>query len=126
MVLDNADNNDVFFDPKHDMLSQEAGGKTIADYIPQSAKGRVLITTRDRHVGEKLANRVGAVSVPSLTAQEARDLFRSRLDRDDIGDESDAKELLGGLGHLPLAITQAAAFITKRSDIIGISRSSEG
>ncbi len=115
MVLDNADDHDVFFKTKHGLLSLEAEGRTVADYIPQSVQGRVLITTRDRRVGESLANRVRAISVPCLTAQEARDLFGSLVDQDDIGNEANVGELLDTLAHLPLAITQAAAFITENS-----------
>jgi tetratricopeptide (TPR) repeat protein len=115
MVLDNADNHDVFFNTKHDLLSLEVEGRTIADYIPQCAQGRVLITSRDRRVGESLANRFRAISVPCLTVQEARDLFRSLVDQDDVGSETDVGELLDTLECLPLAITQAAAFITENS-----------
>jgi hypothetical protein len=115
MALDNADGRDVLFNMKHDLLSLEVEGRTIADYIPQSAQGRVLITSRDRRVRESLANRFRAINVPCLTAQEARDLFGSLVDQDDVGSETDVGELLDTLEYLPLAITQAAAFITENS-----------
>jgi len=113
IVLDNADDADVFFSTNHDLLSKESKGKPIASYIPHSTQGSVLITTRDRRVGERLANRVRAINVPPFTVQEAGDLLGSLVGKIDVGDEANAQELLDALAYLPLAVSQAAAFITE-------------
>jgi tetratricopeptide (TPR) repeat protein len=113
IVLDNADDADVFFNTNHDLVSKESKGKPIAGYIPHSTQGSVLITTRDRRVGERLANRVRAINVPPFTVQEAEDLLGSLVGKIDVGDEANAQELFDALAYLPLAVSQAAAFITE-------------
>ena len=113
IVLDNADDADVFFNTNHDLVSKGSKSKPIASYIPHSTQGSVLITTRDRRVGERLANRVRAINVPSFTMQEAGNLFGSLVGKIDVGDEANAQELFDALAYLPLAVSQAAAFITE-------------
>jgi hypothetical protein len=113
IVLDNADDSDVFFNANHVLVAKGPRDEPIASYIPHSTEGSVLITTRDRRVGERLANRVRAINVPPFTAQEAGDLLNSLLGKIDVGDETNAQGLLDDLAYLPLAISQAAAFITE-------------
>lgn len=109
MILDNADDSDTFF--RSSPLQQAA---PLVEYIPKSSHGSIIITTRDMRVGEKLAHRVKPISVLPLAVVEAQGLLRSKCHRGDeekIGDE--ALELLEILNYLPLAITQAAAFINE-------------
>jgi hypothetical protein len=113
VILDNADDADVLFNATPDLASKGYEEKPIASYIPHSTEGSILITTRDRRVGERLANRVKAINLPPFTVQEARDLLESLMGKIDIGEEEDVKELLDTLAYLPLAISQAAAFITE-------------
>lgn len=74
-----------------------------------------MITTRDRRVGEKLANREQPISVSPFTTQEAEQLLRSKVSEVDACNKTDWEELVQALGHLPLAISQAAAFITENN-----------
>jgi tetratricopeptide (TPR) repeat protein len=120
IVLDNADDADVFFNTNHDLVSKGSKSKPIASYIPHSTQGSVLITTRDQRVGERLANRVRAINVPPFTTQEAGDLLRSLLRKIDVGDEADAQELFDALAYLPLAVSQAAAFITENGITVSV------
>jgi tetratricopeptide (TPR) repeat protein len=114
LVLDNADNEDVFFSTKSDLSSEELERENpLANYIPRSPHGSVMITTRDERVGLRLAEGEAPVAVLQLDVQDAERLLRSRTCGDDISDEADSKKLLHALGYLPLAITQAAAFISE-------------
>jgi tetratricopeptide (TPR) repeat protein len=118
IVLDNADDEDVFFSTGHDVFSGTRG-KSVAAYIPHSREGSVLITTRDRRVGQRIANRVQPIDVPPFDPQEALHLLESLVGEIDSADEADVVQLLDDLAHLPLAISQAAAFITENS--IGVA-----
>ena len=116
LVLDNADDEGVFFSTESNLSSEKMERKkTIASYIPRSSNGLVMITTRDRRIGGRLADRAKPITVLPLTMQAAEQLLRSRTWGDDISDEADSKNLLHALGYLPLAITQAAAFISENS-----------
>lgn len=117
MILDNADHLENFFSTSQ---SFPEGGQSVplASYLPQSSSGFVLVTTRDSRLGRRLTNNHPILVLP-LELQEARQLLRSKLpDRKaevkDLADEDDDK-LLHELEGLPLAITQAAAFISENS-----------
>lgn len=109
LILDNADDSDTFF--RSNPLQQAA---PLVNYLPKSSNGFIVITTRDMRVGENLANRMKPISVLPLAVVEAQGLLKSKChpgDEEKIGNE--ALELLEILNYLPLAITQAAAFINE-------------
>lgn len=57
MVLDNADDEDVFFCPSKNQSSNNEHRKRLVDFIPRSSCGSVLVTSRDRRMGRKLVDR---------------------------------------------------------------------
>ena len=102
MVLDNADDLEMFF----------ARSNAIRDYLPQNSRSFMLITSRDERVAKRLAGIHAWTVVNPMSAAEAQALLESRqsrplnsLDRDKV------RDLLEALGYFPLAIAQAAAFI---------------
>ena len=116
LVLDNADNADILFDMRAESSSGTYLAKNLVSSLPQSETGTIIVTTRDRRVGEKLLakNKYKIIQLSLLTVEEALRLLRSRLSEDDW-DEGNAKKLVSNLEFLPLAITQAAAFISQNS-----------
>jgi tetratricopeptide (TPR) repeat protein len=107
MVIDNVDEASVFFKEKNSF------GKSLSEYVPQSSKGSILYTTRDRDVGVDLTpDDRDPIIVPSMNFEEARTLLGEKISCEST--EAEQLELLEGLDYLPLAITQAAAFIAKR------------
>ena len=113
MVLDNADDLEMFFpEPLSDSTGSECN-PTLSEYLPPSSKGSMLITTRDERVGKRLASMHTLIVVNPMSPQEAHDLLgkwqTKPLDR---SDPDHSKQLLEALGYNPLAITQAAAFIS--------------
>ncbi|KAJ9655262.1 hypothetical protein H2201_008839 [Coniosporium apollinis] len=115
LVLDNADDAEAFFGVSSTAALRASRIATpIAGYISRGPNGSV-ITTRDRRVGEKLANREQPISVSPFTTQEAEQLLRSKVSEVDACNKTDWEELVQALGHLPLAISQAAAFITENN-----------
>jgi len=106
MVVDNIDDTEVFF--KEPMSNQ----KTVSQCIPRTWKGSLLFTTRSRDIAIDLILPAQPIPVPVLTKSEGAELLRSRLP----GNHSEEHiiELLEELEYIPLAITQAAAFMSKR------------
>jgi tetratricopeptide (TPR) repeat protein len=110
LVLDNAD--DV------DLLTKPRGSKrnaALATYLPRSSSGRMLITTRDAHVGLVMTGR-HPIEVTPLSSADASMLLRASLLNEDNPEEKVVLQILSILDNLPLAITQASAYI-KRNNI---------
>ena len=106
MIVDNVDDRDMFFETLTD------AGKALREYIPQSSRGSILYTTRNRDIGMDLALDRAPITVPSMDAQEAQALLGQRIIAETS--ETEQLELLEELVYLPLAIVQAAAFMAKR------------
>ncbi|KAJ8106476.1 hypothetical protein OPT61_g9512 [Boeremia exigua] len=108
LVVDNADDSDIFFGTR-----QLQG---IADYIPESKDGIILYTTRTPEMTDLTPGDV--VELGEMSRQDARDfLTRSLVSKDVLRNDSTSTnlldELLDELTCLPLAITQAAAYLNK-------------
>ncbi len=109
MVVDNVDDRRAFFD---EPLSSTAA-KTPYEYLPRCGHGALVFTTRNRDSAVDLAAPAEPITVSGHTPAEGHELLRER--RLPGGYLTDlAGELLAQLEHIPLAITQAVAFMTKR------------
>ena len=121
LIVDNVDDRSVFF-KRHPHTR-----KALREYVPQTSKGSILYTTRNRDIGMDLALDREPITVPSMDAQEARALLGQRLRTEST--ETEQLELLGELVYLPLAISQAVAYMAKRrksvAEYIKIYRGSE-
>jgi hypothetical protein len=118
MILDNADSSDLFFPPvDSDAASQvRTTKKPLISYLPKklSSKRLLLVTTRNRQLGEDLSNGERCLPVLPLAMREARLLLQVKagsIADGWTGPEPDA--LLEVLGRIPLAVTQAAAFMRR-------------
>ncbi|KAF5613399.1 ankyrin protein, partial [Fusarium sp. NRRL 25303] len=105
LIIDNADDMKTLYG-----TAQEPGG--IADYIPDCEQGYVLFTTRSREVAVTVAQ----TNIPELSEMDKKDartlLQSSLIQRDQMQDTDLADRLLHELAYLPLAITQASAYMT--------------
>lgn len=81
--------------------------KQMHEYLPRREDGTLIITTRDKRVGYRLADREDPISVPPMNVNDAGALLRSRTTQDEghIRDLASDSKLLEVLGNLPLAIT---------------------
>ena len=119
IILDNADNAKLFFpsvgsDSPPATVTQPQ--RSLNDYLPSilNPQKSLLVTTRSRLVGQDLAHGELCVEVPPLSPQEAMDLLQLKA-KGAVGsfDKYSTERLLDVLGYIPLAITQAAAFINR-------------
>lgn len=110
LVLDNVDDETVFLE------------SNLQKYLPQVSHGSLLVTSRNRAAARDLVNEDEClISVDRLSEADAISLLRKKLPRDK-SPETDTLRLVRLLEYLPLAITQAAAYISKGSSARSISR----
>lgn len=102
MVLDNADDLDMFFAKPTSTIADVERTRPLIDYLPQGLEGSVLITTRDKRVGERLAGRHASVMVQPMSPQEAERLLRSQSERPNSWDDDESRALLHALEYIPL------------------------
>ena len=112
LVLDDTDDADVLFSVEG-VTKPSAQAKSLASYLPRNKNGKILVTTRDRRVGETLS-KDGLLDIDIPVLSDALLLLQSKLHKD-RWDEALAKELVTNLGYLPLAVAQAAAFINQNN-----------
>ena len=121
MIIDNVDDRSMFFE------ESPLTGKAILEYVPQSSRGTIIYTTRSRDIGIDLAQDRDPIPVPAMEIEEARSLLGQRVKSQSTIEEQ--RELLEELVYLPLAISQATAFMQKRnkrvSEYMNMYRQSE-
>ncbi len=119
MIVDNADNADLLFSSAESDIPPATVTQTqkpLIDYLPNilNPQKSLLITTRSRLIGQDLAYGELCVEVPPLLSQEAIELLQLKLKGSASSfDVFSTERLLDVLGSIPLAITQAAAFINR-------------
>ncbi|KAK2021824.1 TPR-like protein, partial [Colletotrichum zoysiae] len=117
MVIDNADDTQLFFPaPSENSLNPKGG---LGRCVPDCSHGYVLVTTRNKQVASKIVRGRSLIEIGEMSESEAHQLIHQILDDDEVSAREMAK-LSSQLGHLPLALAQAAAFIQENS--IPVSR----
>ncbi|KAF5675931.1 hypothetical protein FDENT_9649 [Fusarium denticulatum] len=130
MILDNADDANLFY-PIHTSGAKAVTGSAnentisrtdqqpLAVYLPKRRNGTILATSRSMDAAEKLTGSHKAIyQVSTMDGAQGLQLFRNKLDGD--FDKHAAADLLRVLDYIPLAITQAAAYINRRAPRISI------
>ena len=126
MIVDNADDSGVFFPPYNRLQTNPASSldpqaESLSDFLPQSLNGSILITSRSRDVAFRLTGSyTNIVRVDPMDQENALALVRNKLQGG--FDLDDAIALAHALDYMPLAITQAAAYITQRAPRATVSR----
>ena len=114
MVLDNADDHDLWLKPAVTRDSSENSTQPLIEYLPRCLHGRILITTRDSQLGYRLAEgKNKPIHVTRFGPEEASRLLRAKLSEGSSLSLGDAYELTAVLEYLPLTITQAAAYLNQ-------------
>ncbi|KAJ4352524.1 uncharacterized protein N0V89_007873 [Didymosphaeria variabile] len=125
MIVDNADDESVFFKSRAASISDEPEDLPIlSDFLPQSPNGSILFTSRNRDVAYKLTGDFDSIiEVNPMSEDDALALLRKKLGS--IARQDEATELIHALDSMPLALTQAAAFIKQRKPRMSISKYTE-
>jgi tetratricopeptide (TPR) repeat protein len=116
IVLDSADDRDVFYAAK-----SGGEGKQLADYLPQSRNGSLLVTTRNRDLAHRLTGSYeNIIEVGPMVLNDALRLLEKKLGQ--LSSAATAEDLVQVLDLVPLAISQAAAYIKKRSPRVSVEK----
>jgi tetratricopeptide (TPR) repeat protein len=106
LIFDNADEMDMW-------IKGNPAAPPLKDIIPWSENGHVLFTSRNRQLALKLAS-VNVFPVSNVDQRTAKEILRKLLIRNDLfHDDHVTSALLEQLAFLPLAISQAAAYINQ-------------
>jgi tetratricopeptide (TPR) repeat protein len=109
LIIDNADDMEIL-KPSNDTA------KGIFDFLPNHIDGRILFTTRFMRVAVAAAKNE-VVKLSGMDFEEASELLKTSFIKDDgfwaeeFRDEQIVAKLLDALTCLPLAITQATAYM---------------
>ncbi|KAK5100920.1 hypothetical protein LTR70_001042 [Exophiala xenobiotica] len=120
MVVDNADDEELMLGPS------QLGGtpqerQPLKGYLPISDCGTILLTSRTRRVAEIIAEYDEHVlEIGPMSELEALTLVRKKLGQKiKVGD--DASQLVRQLDYMPLAISQAAAYIKETTPFVTVA-----
>ncbi|KAH8595392.1 kinesin light chain [Bisporella sp. PMI_857] len=110
LIVNNANDLDLLHRPKQT--------ESLLAFLPESENGLTIFTTRHGSVAQYLAGS-DVIEIRKMTGQETVDLLKKSLVRKSLSYSLEiAMNLLTKLKYLPLAITQAAAYInTNKSSI---------
>ncbi|PLB41714.1 violaceus kinesin [Aspergillus candidus] len=104
LLFDNADDLEMWSkDNKND--------SALTDFLPQSEQGHILFTTRSRKVAVKLVSSYVITVTEPNTEMSVQILHDALIRKDLLNDRNTVIAFLDQLAFLPLAITQAAAYI---------------
>ncbi|KAK0641772.1 hypothetical protein B0T16DRAFT_393999 [Cercophora newfieldiana] len=111
MILDSADDCDIFYSTTSGNIRD---GRPIATYLPQSRNGSIIVTTRDKGLALRLTRRRQTIiEVGPMVLTDALMLLQKKLGS--LSDPDVAVDLVQALDLIPLAISQAAAYIQARA-----------
>ena len=136
MVVDNADDPDTFFNPSTVSPGTSRDPNTshkvaLSAFIPRCAHGRIVFTTNNKALGERLSMHGLVIEIPHLDLPEACELLQERMFEDmgseksppsyqrEIPAKTDLERLCEYLDCLPLALNQAAAFMRQQNVTVG-------
>ncbi|KAL9118071.1 MAG: hypothetical protein Q9187_005387 [Circinaria calcarea] len=117
LIIDNADDMDVvchLWRSQYDQVGHDS--RSLSDYLPRTANGSTLITSRNHEVAVQLTGSAKhIIELGPMDSDTAQVLLRKKLTVS-AGVE-DAKTLVQHMEEvMPLAIAQAAAFINQRAE----------
>jgi hypothetical protein len=128
MIVDNADDEGVLFEP----LDEGTETRRPIDYLPRGPTGSIVFTTRTRETATKLAEN-NLMALGALSNIEASDLLKTRLRKEHHNELTEKKvisEFLDMLFFHALAIVQAVAFVNTNdislADYIVLYRHNDG
>ncbi|KAH8671817.1 TPR domain protein [Tricladium varicosporioides] len=118
MIVDNADDLNVLFKQTADHNSAQVV-HSLSNFIPQSQNGSIVLTSRNRNVAFRFTGRDSdIIKVDPMNEAHAIALLHKKLEGS--LNMTGAAELVQALDYMPLAITQAAAYISQRAPRINI------
>jgi tetratricopeptide (TPR) repeat protein len=104
LVIDNADDGELF--------SSQTASDSLSIFIPNCSVGSVLFTSRDKKICIDLVGARSSIKVDEMSPSECKELLQNLLS-DEIYQAADVVPLIQTLHQIPLALTQAAAYMER-------------
>lgn len=84
MIVDNADDYNIYFPPPNGALGETEQSKYLKYCLPHGAEngGRLIITTRNSRVGKDIMSNFAPIQVSKLAPVDAQKLLRSKVPPD--------------------------------------------
>jgi tetratricopeptide (TPR) repeat protein len=122
VILDNADDARVLLgSPSASEPSQKSVvGEARLDHIPRCNHGRVLVTSRTKQSAKELVYWNDIITVEPMEEDQALALLRNKLGVRHT--DQDTLQLVRELDFMPLALTQAAAYIRQSEGRCSVPR----
>jgi hypothetical protein len=106
LIYDNTDDLDMW-------MTGSNASPALKSFLPPNHQGYIIFTTRNRQLAVKLASPT-VIKIPEMDKATAINTLRASLvQKDALKDREVVTILLQQLTFLPLAITQAAAYINQ-------------
>jgi tetratricopeptide (TPR) repeat protein len=116
LILDNVDDARFLLDGQaHEgtTTGNQSATRPLREYIPHCECGSILVTTRNKEAALSLVEQPDILTVEPMDKSQAQALFKKKLGVQ--GRSSHAAELAAALEFMPLAIVQAAAYVSQRA-----------
>ncbi|CAI7622755.1 unnamed protein product [Penicillium pancosmium] len=126
LVFDNIDDDELFRTPLTTSIEGQINiqSNTSAQppmrYLLRSSSGSIIITSRNKRVALDIVNHKNVIEVEPLNQAEALDLLQKKLSTP--AEYESLVQLAQELEFMPLAIVQAAGYITHRSPRCSVSQ----
>ncbi|RAR04073.1 TPR-like protein [Stemphylium lycopersici] len=118
LVLDNVD--DARFLVEKPATQLKTASQPLREFLPHCERGSILVTARNKEAALKLVEPRDIVGVEPMDEAQALALFKKKLEAHE--DNSNISELAAALEYMPLAIVQAAAYISQRAPRHSVSK----
>ncbi|KAI9652351.1 MAG: hypothetical protein M1829_001664 [Trizodia sp. TS-e1964] len=120
LVIDNADDLEIFKSTYSTSQASHLQNPNLLQYLPKAPTGSIIWTSRDAAILGNIIDINRGVEVGPMSGHEALELFQELSGKTrTISPPQEERELLDLLQRLPLAISQAAAFIRKTKISVG-------
>lgn len=121
IILDNVDDAAVLLgSPLASDSTGAPSGKRPIDYLPVCSNGRILVTSRTEVAARSIVDVRNIITIEPMSERHARALAETKLGGQ--YDPDDINKLTKSLEHIPLAITQAAAYIRQKTPRVTVRK----
>ncbi|KAL1598073.1 hypothetical protein SLS59_007083 [Nothophoma quercina] len=119
LVLDNVDNAGFLLEAQG--AGSKAAGRPLREYLPHCERGSILVTSRNEEAALKLVEQCDLIALCPMSEGQAQSLLEKKLSvrvaQEAQEDDRTTAELAAALECMPLAIVQAAAYISQRAPL---------
>ncbi|KAF2008302.1 hypothetical protein BU24DRAFT_138403, partial [Aaosphaeria arxii CBS 175.79] len=123
LVLDNVD--DASFLLEAQPASSKTAARPLREYLPYCEHGSILVTTRNKEAALQLVEQRNIITLDPMDEAQSLTLLARKLgaqaDKSDGAKLAELTELAAALEYMPLAITQAAAYISQRAPLCSVA-----